>query len=256
MTRNGHQDTAPQDTAPLYEYQEGMPWNPVEKVIMERRSIRAFKKDPLPDSMIRRILEAGRFAPSAANAQPWKFVVVKDPEIIAAMERDTVKITKLLMWFLDYSRNWFRRILLAPLVKLIIRVMPTQLHPVPFTLLQQIAAEKVPVYHKPSTIILILTDRRGVGLPALDTGICGQNMVLSAHSLGAGTCWVGMIAVLMKSRKWRKKLGVKYPYRLTDCLALGLPRQAYDGEVERELQLVDWIEPGQNGQPRVERQGD
>ncbi|MBP7015967.1 MAG: nitroreductase family protein, partial [Smithella sp.] len=49
--------------SPLYTYQEGMEWNPVEKVIMERRSIRNFKKEPVPDNLIRRVLEAGRFAP-------------------------------------------------------------------------------------------------------------------------------------------------------------------------------------------------
>jgi nitroreductase len=52
-------------------YQKGMGWNAVEQVIMSRRSVRLFKQEPLPDSMIRRILEAGRFAPSAGNMQPW-----------------------------------------------------------------------------------------------------------------------------------------------------------------------------------------
>jgi hypothetical protein len=32
-------------------YDESIPWNPVEKIIMERRSIRAFKEEPFPDSM-------------------------------------------------------------------------------------------------------------------------------------------------------------------------------------------------------------
>jgi hypothetical protein len=35
-------------------YHEGMPWNAVEQVIMNRRSVRSFKQGPLPDSMIRR----------------------------------------------------------------------------------------------------------------------------------------------------------------------------------------------------------
>lgn len=43
-----------------------------------RRNVRAFDKRPLPDLVVDRILEAGRRAPSAKNAQPWDFVVVTD----------------------------------------------------------------------------------------------------------------------------------------------------------------------------------
>ncbi len=237
----------------LYTYKEGMEWNPVEKVIMERRSIRNFKKQPVPDNMIRRILEAGRFAPTAGNAQPWKFVVIKDQALIAEMEKETIKFSKLLMWFVDYNRNAFRSVFLAPYTKFMTRLMPNKLHPIPFNLLQQIAAEKTPVYHNAPVMILLMIDKRGVGNPVLDTGICGQNMVLAAHSLGLGTCWVGMITVLMMNPLWRKKLGVASPYELTDCLVLGWPKGDYDGEVEREVQLVEWID--ENGVKRIESQG-
>jgi nitroreductase len=239
--------------SPLYTYREGMEWNPVEKVIMERRSIRNFKKTPVPDNLIRRVLEAGRFAPTAGNAQPWKFIVITDQELIAEMEQATVKMSKLLMWFVDYSRNAFRRIFLTPYVKFLTRLMPNKLHPVPFNLLQQIAAEKTPVYHNPPVMILLLIDKRGIGNPALDAGICGQNMVLAAHSLGLGTCWIGMITVLMMNPFWRKKLGVTAPYELSDCLVLGWPRGDYEGEVAREVQLVEWIRAG--GQKSIEKQG-
>jgi len=239
--------------SPLYTFIEGMEWNPVEKVIVERRSIRSFKKQPVADNLIRRILEAGRFAPTAGNAQPWKFVVIKDQALIAEMEKETIKFSKLLMWFVDYNRNIFRRIFLAPYTKLMTRLMPNKLHPIPFNLLQQIAAEKTPVYHNAPVMILLMIDKRGVGNPVLDAGICGQNMVLAAHSLGLGTCWIGMITVLMMNPFWRKKLGVAYPYELTDCLVLGWPKGDYDGEVEREVQLVEWIDEG--GVKRIESQG-
>ncbi|MEO0136906.1 MAG: nitroreductase family protein [candidate division WOR-3 bacterium] len=50
------------------------------EVIKKRRSVRKYKSDPLPDEVLKRILEAGRIAPSAKNIQPWKFVVIKDSE--------------------------------------------------------------------------------------------------------------------------------------------------------------------------------
>ena len=48
--------------------------------ILERRSVRAYRPDPIPAAHLRQILEAGRRAPSAGNRQPWRFVVVGDPE--------------------------------------------------------------------------------------------------------------------------------------------------------------------------------
>ncbi|MEO0162509.1 MAG: nitroreductase family protein [candidate division WOR-3 bacterium] len=50
------------------------------EVIKKRRSVRKYKSDPIPDEVLKRILEAGRIAPSAKNIQPWKFVVIKDSE--------------------------------------------------------------------------------------------------------------------------------------------------------------------------------
>ena len=232
-------------------------WTAVEEVILTRRSTRAFKKDPLPDFMIRRILEAGRYAPSAGNSQPWKFAVVNSPEIIEAMEKDAVMVAKLFMWFLDYTRpSFFRHVFLKPYTKMIIRFQKNQLHPVPFGLLQEIAKGNAPVFHGAPTLILLYEDRRGASCPATDIGICGQNMVLTAHSMGAASCWIGLIKLLMYLPKWRKFFGVKYPYRLNDLIAVGWPKVKSDGMVPREVQLVDWYDGGLNSAPRVEKQGE
>jgi nitroreductase len=230
-------------------------WTPVEEVIFKRRSTRAFKKTPLPDFMLRRILEAGRFAPSAGNAQPWKFAVVNSPEIIAAMETDAVKMAQRFMWMLDYSRSSFRRIFFKPFNKLVIRLQCNQLHPVPFGLLRQIAAGRAPVFHGAPTLILLYEDRRGVSCPATDIGVCGQNMVLTAHSMGAASCWIGLIKLLMYLPRWRKFFNVKYPYKLENVIAVGWPKVKSDGQVPREVQLVDWYEGGLGSAPRVEKLG-
>ena len=49
------------------------------QAILKRRSIRRYKRQSMPDEDVKQILEAGRQAPSAANRQPWHFVVVGDP---------------------------------------------------------------------------------------------------------------------------------------------------------------------------------
>ena len=48
--------------------------------IRSRRSIRQYSDDPVSDDDVRAILEAGRWAPSGLNNQPWRFGVVRDPE--------------------------------------------------------------------------------------------------------------------------------------------------------------------------------
>ncbi|MEO0093847.1 MAG: nitroreductase family protein [candidate division WOR-3 bacterium] len=52
------------------------------EVVKKRKSVRAYKKDPIPEEVLNRIMEAVRIAPSAKNLQPWKFIIVKDPQII------------------------------------------------------------------------------------------------------------------------------------------------------------------------------
>src|SRR5512136_3489702 len=50
------------------------------KVIQDRRSIRDWTEEPVSDQDLAMILEAGRLAPSGENAQPWRFIIVKDAE--------------------------------------------------------------------------------------------------------------------------------------------------------------------------------
>ena len=51
----------------------------VYEAIRTRTSVRAYKPDPVPQEVIERLLEAMRLAPSGKNSQPWRFIVVTDP---------------------------------------------------------------------------------------------------------------------------------------------------------------------------------
>ena len=62
-------------------------------VIRNRRSIRKFKNKPIKGSILLRILEAGRWAPSGLNNQPWRFLIIQDKDL-------QLKISK----FTKYSR--------------------------------------------------------------------------------------------------------------------------------------------------------
>ena len=50
-------------------------------VIEARRDVRRFRPDPIPDDVLRRILGAAHVAPSVGHSQPWRFIVVRDPDI-------------------------------------------------------------------------------------------------------------------------------------------------------------------------------
>jgi nitroreductase len=49
-----------------------------DEVVVKRRSIRKFKEECVPEKVVGKVLEAGRWAPSAGNSQPWRFVIVTD----------------------------------------------------------------------------------------------------------------------------------------------------------------------------------
>ncbi len=235
--------SAREGEASMYEYVEGRDFNPVEKVILERRSVRRYREEQVPEGAVRRILECGRFAPSAGNSQPWRFVVVRDRKMLEGMERAVRLRCRVFSFLLDWRRSPLGRLALLN-SRLFIRLKRNELAPAPFASITLIALGKLRLFHGAPTVIFILEDRRGAGKPHVDVGICGQNMVLAAHSLGLGTCWVGFIELLRYSPYWKRRLGVRYPYRLAEAIALGYPVGKPDGMVARELQEVAWFEDG------------
>jgi nitroreductase len=62
-------------------------------VVGAQRACRSFRRDPVPDELVERVLEAATFAPSAENRQPWVFVVVRD-----AATRDQIGILTRRAW--------------------------------------------------------------------------------------------------------------------------------------------------------------
>jgi nitroreductase len=77
-------------------------------LLLRRMSVRKFKPDPLPEGAIEKILEAGRWAMSGANGQPWEYVVVTDP----VMKKDLYKLYE--EQILEYN-FWMEQIRVAEL---------------------------------------------------------------------------------------------------------------------------------------------
>jgi nitroreductase len=136
---------------------ENEPGLQVSDVIARRVSCRAYQTTPVPEASLMQILEAARLAPSACNQQPWRFSVVRTPElrrrIVEGGFLPGIKMT----WALD-----------APV------------HVV-------IGMERSFVTHRLAASVA------GVNYPWVDIGIAGEHLVLAATALGLGTCWIGWI---------------------------------------------------------------
>jgi nitroreductase len=84
------------------------------ETIKTRRSIRKFKETPVKDELIDKILEAGRWAPSGMNNQPWRFAVITDAPLQNEISKLThyskiVKAAKVLISvFLDNNEGYNR----------------------------------------------------------------------------------------------------------------------------------------------------
>jgi nitroreductase len=62
----------------------------VLEAIRTRRSIRRYKKEPVSPELVEKLLDAGRWAPSSSNSQPWEFIVITDPEVKKRISRSFV----------------------------------------------------------------------------------------------------------------------------------------------------------------------
>ena len=60
----------------------------VFEAIRNRRAVRQFKPDIIPDDVLQKILEAARWAPSPFNTQPWEFIIIRDKETLKSISRN------------------------------------------------------------------------------------------------------------------------------------------------------------------------
>src|SRR5688500_15092941 len=72
----------------------------IDAALHGRRSVRAYRPDPVPESDLQAILDAARWAPSPHNAEPWRFAVLRDAE---PKERLTVAMAQ--RWVEDLTRD-------------------------------------------------------------------------------------------------------------------------------------------------------
>jgi len=218
-----------------------------EKVIYNRRSTRIYKPDPVPKELIHRVLEAGRFAPSAGNCQGWKFVVLTDQGLMAEMSTSVLKFLN--MFTKLYQGKGPMR---TALKKTLAFAKPSGCDQRPMVAMQALLTPKfkekpLSVFFDAPCAILLLAHHMHISDASLGIGICAQNMVMAAHSLGLGTCYVGFVSTALKmdpaTKKFWPRLGITWPYDIPcTVLTLGYPVVQVDKPVEREFPRVVWVE--------------
>jgi nitroreductase/ferredoxin len=218
-------------------------WNAVEQAIIERRSVRNFKDKDVPESYIHRVLEAGRFAPSAGNCQPWKFVVITEKELMNEIDEAVWGVIS------GVSGMYKSDDTVENLAGMVDPASPGLFDPrLARGGMGAITKKTLPPLMKAPALILMAGDTRSIGSPQINIGICGQNMNLVANSLGIKACWVGFVGVLhMVPGFVEEKLGINPPWQIISSLVLGWPKFRQEGIVPREFRPVTWYRDGGSG---------
>ena len=216
-------------------------WNEVERLIFNRRSVRNFKPDPVPEPLLRRVLEAGRFAPSAGNHQPWKLVVVTDPKFIEELEAECHKVwAELYDKYIDDKQ-------VASLVK----DTPTAVFDPRVSYgLGCVARRELPVFFSAPVVIFVAGNSK-MADPEIHIGICGHNMSLVAKSLGLGVCLSGFGRGVNFVPEIKVRLGYNDEWTVHTTVCLGYPQFKQEGIVPRHFRPITWFRPGSDS-PQIE----
>lgn len=143
--------------------------------ILDRRSIRRFKEQKVDNLIIKKILTAAMYAPSAVNRQPWHFVVIDDPGML-------------------------------------LKIM--EIHP--YARMLQTASHAIVVCGDEEL-------QHDDGYWVVDCGAATQNLLLAAHTLGLGTCWVGLQPREERKTAFSRLLTLPYHVKPFAMVALGYP---------------------------------
>ncbi|MCK4368955.1 MAG: nitroreductase family protein [Dehalococcoidales bacterium] len=179
------------------------------EAIKTRRSIRKYKSTPVDDKAVQAVLEAGRWAPSWANTQCWRFIVVRDSKIKAEVA-DTL------------SR--FKR----PDGVIVENAGMKAINTVPVLIV--VCAQMGRSGCRPDGETV--TDKGDWYM--FDTALAVQNMVLAAHALGLGTVIIGAF----DAPRAAAILGVPAGYSLVTLFPLGVPDEEPKIRPRKELSEI------------------
>ena len=172
--------------------------NEVIKNMTTRRSVKAYKSDPVPKELIEQIVQAGLCAPSGLNRQSAIILAVTDKE------------TRDLLSKLNAGKDPFFR--------------------------------KDPFYNAPC-VLVVLGDKSS-NMNVYDGSLVMENMLLAAHSLGLGACWIHRAKETFEQPEGKailEKLGIVGDYEGIGNCIVGYIDGEYPAEKPRKENRVYYI---------------
>ncbi len=178
------------------------------EIIHSTRAMRRLKPDPVPDALLRTILEAGQCAPNGSNAQRWRFLVVKDAGIKKAVQ------------------VWYKKAFDEVVGPHYLAAAPPPGVDRERFLRQRAAAEHLTEhYHEAPVWIVLCMDHRNERPPGRASGAsiypAAQNMLLAARALGLGATLT--TRHLVHEKETEAALGLPQGVHSYAILPLGYP---------------------------------
>ena len=193
--------------------------------IKQRRSIRKYSAKKIPKKLVNSIIEAGRYAPSSHNSQPWRFVVITDNKRIKELS--------------EHIKDWFKgRLKLGVLIGLFNKRVKQDLEGAKNRLFTD---KDLFFYDAPLLVLICAKPGR---FAKVDCACAAQNMMLFARDLGIGSCWIGYAdLVVNRSRRLMDSLGVPKGCKIMGHLIFGYPIRfpSKASERKKEADVVKWI---------------
>lgn len=189
--------------------------NDVFKNIYLRRAVRDYKPHDVPDDIIKELIKAGTYAPSAQNRQPWRFVVVKDKDMMARLSERAKKL------WLDSIGD--------------------SKEPEAVAMANAVRMPGLNIFYNAPLLILIFSAPDAMR-PESECALAAENMMLAARSLGLGSCWIGLARPLGSDEKTLAELKVPGGYGLMATLVFGYPaNDSQKAPARNEDILINWV---------------
>ncbi|MBI4333949.1 MAG: nitroreductase family protein [Chloroflexi bacterium] len=182
----------------------------VLEAIRSRRSIRRFKTQGIDPATLEKLLEAIRWAPSWANLQCWRFVLVRDPDL-------RLKVAECLRAAREGRRNYaYTAVCTAPITVV------------------ACAQRGLSGFYRPADGIRSPATDKGEYWYMYDVGLAMQNLTLAAHGLGLGTVHLG----LFDAGEVAKVLSLPPEAVVVAMTPLGYPDENPAGPPRKELREI------------------
>ena len=187
--------------------------NQVIENINTRVSVRDYNDEKVPDEVIKELLELGLRAPNAMNRQSLAFAIVENK---------------------DKAKEYSDQAKALRLERENMRSEPNE------RVINMLSNEDYNIFFNSPVQIFIFSSPEGIA-PIEDGSLAAENIMLAAHSLGYGTCFVGFAQGLGRYQEFRKDLNIPEDYSYVAALTLGKPAKDTTVKSRKDVDILGWI---------------